>query len=367
MRIHQVGGSLRDELLGLPVADRDWVVTGATPEQMVEAGFKPVGRDFPVFLHPTSHEEYALARTERKTAPGYAGFVFHASPEVTLEEDLARRDFTVNAMARVADDAAGAIIDPFGGLRDLKARVLRHVGPAFVEDPVRILRAARFVARFGFAVAPETLDLMRRMAADGEVDALVPERVWQEFARGFMEIDPVAMFAMLEAADALTRIAPELTPWREEAPGMRALRQAAMRGLALPERFACAAIGLGEERVRGLCARLRVPTDACDLAVLHERSVEALARCGSLDAGELVDFVRQADGLRQPLRLAALLRVALAAGMPEAGAQRITRALDACRGVDAGGIARAQSGPAAIQAALRAARIAAVSAALDGS
>ncbi|MFN0162462.1 MAG: multifunctional CCA tRNA nucleotidyl transferase/2'3'-cyclic phosphodiesterase/2'nucleotidase/phosphatase [Burkholderiales bacterium] len=367
MRIHQVGGSLRDELLGLAAGDRDWVVTGATPEDMVRAGFKPVGRDFPVFLHPQTHEEYALARTERKTAPGYAGFVFHAAPDVTLEEDLARRDFTVNAMARAADDREAALIDPFGGRRDLEARVLRHVGPAFVEDPVRILRAARFVARFGFSIAPETLVLMRRMAAEGEVDALVPERVWQELSRGLMERDPVAMFAMLEAAAALTRIAPELTPWLPEAPGMLALRQAAAHGLALPERFACATIGLGEDRVRGLCVRLRVPTDARDLAVLHERHGAVLARGDGLDARELVDFVQQADGLRQPQRLAALLRVALAGGVSEAGAQRIAVALDACLGIDAGAIARGQSGPAAIQAALREARVAAVSAALAGS
>ena len=186
MKIYQVGGSLRDELLGHPVVDRDWVVVGATPEQMVQAGFKPVGRDFPVFLHPTTHDEYALARTERKTAPGYRGFTFHTAPEVTLEEDLARRDFTVNAMARQAQPVIdhAPLVDPFRGADDLKNRVLRHVGPAFAEDPVRILRCARFVARFGFTVAPETVVLMRAMVMAGEVDALVPERVWQEVARG---------------------------------------------------------------------------------------------------------------------------------------------------------------------------------------
>src|SRR5688572_25667017 len=179
MKIYSVGGSVRDELLGLPVQDHDYVVVGATPEEMVKQGYKPVGRDFPVFLHPETHEEYALARTERKTARGYHGFEFHAAPDVTLEQDLARRDLTINAIAR---DADGRILDPYGGAADLKAGLLRHVSPAFAEDPVRILRVARFAARFGFRIAPETLELMRKMAAGGEADALVPERVWQEVA-----------------------------------------------------------------------------------------------------------------------------------------------------------------------------------------
>ncbi len=190
-----VGGTVRDRLLGLPVNDRDWVVVGATPEQMLRAGFRQVGADFPVFLHPATGEEYALARTERKTAPGYRGFVVHAEPTVTLEQDLARRDLSINAMAQAAD---GRLIDPHGGARDLQQRVLRHVGAAFAEDPVRILRVARFAARFAdFHVAPDTLALMRDMVAAGEVDALVPERVWQELARGLMEATPSRMFELL--------------------------------------------------------------------------------------------------------------------------------------------------------------------------
>ena len=189
MKIYTVGGAVRDELLGLPVADRDYVVVGATPEEMVAQGFRPVGKDFPVFLHPKTHEEYALARTERKTARGYKGFQVFATPEVTLEEDLARRDLTINAIAK---DEAGLFIDPYGGTADIKAGVLRHVSPAFVEDPVRMLRVARFAARFGFTIAPETLALMREMVANGEVDALVPERVWQELSRGLMEKIPRA-------------------------------------------------------------------------------------------------------------------------------------------------------------------------------
>ncbi|OYV29736.1 MAG: multifunctional CCA tRNA nucleotidyl transferase/2'3'-cyclic phosphodiesterase/2'nucleotidase/phosphatase, partial [Thiomonas sp. 20-64-5] len=200
-RAYIVGGAVRDALLGRAHGDRDWVVVGATPQQMIDAGFLPVGRDFPVFLHPQSHEEYALARTERKTAPGYRGFAVHTAPDVTLEDDLLRRDLTINAMAQAAD---GTLIDPYGGQRDLQARVLRHVSAAFAEDPVRILRLARFAARFGdFSVAPETMDLMRQMVHAGEVDALVPERVWQELARGLMEPQPQRLFAVLRACDAL--------------------------------------------------------------------------------------------------------------------------------------------------------------------
>src|SRR5690606_23830656 len=204
MKTYVVGGAVRDALLGLPVQDQDHVVVGATPEQMIAAGFRPVGRDFPVFLHPQTQEEYALARTERKTAPGYTGFVFHAEPGVTLEQDLARRDLTINAMAR---DAGGNIIDPFNGRNDLAAKIFRHVSPAFAEDPVRILRVARFAARFdGFTVAEETNALMRRMTDAGEVDALVPERVWQELARGLMEKKPSRMFDVLRDCGALARL-----------------------------------------------------------------------------------------------------------------------------------------------------------------
>ncbi|MDO9218081.1 MAG: multifunctional CCA tRNA nucleotidyl transferase/2'3'-cyclic phosphodiesterase/2'nucleotidase/phosphatase, partial [Lacisediminimonas sp.] len=208
MKTYVVGGAVRDALLGLPVQDHDHVVVGATPQEMMEAGFRPVGRDFPVFLHPQTNEEYALARTERKTAPGYAGFLFQAAPDVTLEQDLARRDLTINAMARNED---GSIVDPFNGRADLAARVFRHVSPAFVEDPVRILRVARFAARFAdFSVAAQTNALMRQMVAAGEVDALVPERVWQELARGLMEQKPSRMFDVLRECGALARILPEL-------------------------------------------------------------------------------------------------------------------------------------------------------------
>jgi tRNA nucleotidyltransferase (CCA-adding enzyme) len=206
-KIYCVGGAVRDRLLGLTVQDHDWVVVGSTPEAMVAQGFQPVGKDFPVFLHPQTHEEYALARTERKTSSGYHGFAVYAAPDVTLEQDLLRRDFTINA---IAQDADGKLIDPHNGVADLRAGILRHVSAAFGEDPVRILRAARFAARFGFSIAPETLKLMRDMVDSGEVDALVAERVWQELARGLMEKKPSRFFETLRSCNALMKIIPEV-------------------------------------------------------------------------------------------------------------------------------------------------------------
>ena len=203
-RFYVVGGAVRDALLGLPAADRDWVVVGATPQELLDQGYKPVGKDFPVFLHPVTHEEVALARTERKTGAGYKGFAFHAAPDVTLEQDLARRDLTINAIARAED---GSLIDPYGGQADLHARLLRHVSPAFVEDPVRLLRVARLAARLpDFSVAPETMALLRQMVAQGEVDALVPERVWQELSRGLMAQRPSRMMEVLQDCGALQRL-----------------------------------------------------------------------------------------------------------------------------------------------------------------
>jgi len=243
MQRYVVGGAVRDVLLGRPVADRDWVVVGATPEELIAAGYTPVGRDFPVFLHPQTKEEHALARTERKTAPGYHGFVFHAAPDVTLEQDLARRDLTINAIARRDD---GRLVDPFGGVRDLEARVLRHVSAAFAEDPVRILRLARFAARLPeFTLARETLALMRAMVAAGEVDALVPERVWQELARGLMEARPPRMFEVLRECGALARLLPEVD-----------------RLLGVPQRADChpeVDTGAHLMLVLDVCARLGAP------------------------------------------------------------------------------------------------------------
>ena len=280
MRVYRVGGSVRDELLGLPVQDRDYVVVGATPAEMDQRGFKPVGNDFPVFLHPETHEEYALARTERKTSRGYKGFSFHAAPDVTLEDDLARRDLTINA---IAQDEAGRIIDPFGGAADLKRGVLRHVSPAFVEDPVRILRVARFAARFGFSIAPETAALMREMVANGEVDALVPERVWQELAKGLMEAAPRRMFEVLAEAGALTRVLPEWTKL-DSARALGALAIAAERGLALPVRYAALFAGgdaKSPSKRRFGCERRPI---AASLRSSRRRPPHALRNARALDA-----------------------------------------------------------------------------------
>lgn len=357
--IYEVGGAVRDELLGLPVQDRDYVVVGATPGEMEGLGFKPVGKDFPVFLHPVTREEYALARIERKAGRGYRGFAVHAAPDVTLEQDLARRDLTINAIAR---DEHGHLIDPFGGVRDLRARVLRHVSPAFAEDPVRILRVARFAARFGFDVAPETLALMRAMTASGEVDALVPERVWQEFAKGLMETAPRRMFEVLDACGALVRVLPE---WREldGARALRALDAAAGRGAALPVRYAALFASAAEDVARRAAARMRATGECGDLAVLGARFGPALERSAKLTAAELVELLQQVDAFRRPERVESLLVVrecdAIAAGAPDpAGPARLRRAADAARGVDAGAIAAGR--PDDIAGAIRTARIAAV-------
>jgi len=363
VKIYTVGGAVRDELLGAEVADRDYVVVGATPEEMERLGFKAVGKDFPVFLHPGSHEEYALARTERKTGRGYRGFTVHASPEVTLEDDLARRDLTINAIAK---DQAGNIIDPFGGAADLAAGVLRHVGPAFVEDPVRVLRVARFAARYGFRVAPETMALMREMVANGEIDALVPERVWQEFAQGLMTATPRRMFDVLAECGALPRVLPE---WRqlEPARALAALDAACARGLALPVRFAALFAGTTVEAAAQASARWRVPSDCAGLAVLAAGRCPRIRQAFTASADALVDLLQQVDAFRRPERLQPLLDACEcdAAAVGDADPQRrarLMRALAAAQAVDAGAVAHAS--PADIAAAVRAARIAAVIAAL---
>lgn len=337
MQTYIVGGAVRDALLGLAVNDRDWVVVGATPQQLIALGFLPVGKDFPVFLHPQTREEYALARTERKTAAGYHGFVFHAEPNVTLEADLARRDLTVNAMAQ---DPQGHIVDPFGGRRDLQDRVLRHVTDAFREDPVRILRLARFAARFSdFRVAPGTMALMREMVAAGEVDALVAERVWQELARGLMEKKPSRMFDVLRECGALVKLLPEVArlwgvPQRadyhpEVDTGvhlMMVLDMAARLQAPLPVRFACLTHDLGkgttpasvlprhighEQRsadlLRGVCERLRVPTECRELADVVAREHGNVHRSMEFGAGAIVRLLGRCDAFRKPQRFDAAL------------------------------------------------------------
>jgi tRNA nucleotidyltransferase (CCA-adding enzyme) len=364
VKTYLVGGSVRDELLGLPVQDRDYVVVGADPAEMLRQGFKPVGADFPVFLHPETHAEYALARTERKTGPGYKGFAFHAAPDVTLEEDLGRRDLTINAMARGED---GTLVDPHGGAADLRAGILRHVGPAFAEDPVRILRVARFAARFGFAVAPGTLALMRSMVTAGEADALVPERVWQEVSRGLMEKSPARMLAVLRECGALARVLPEIDDAfsAPEVPEHLAARleHAAARGFGLPTRYALLVMDESAEDAAALATRVNAPADCRDLArlAIQERGIPADA--ASLDAESLLAFIERADLLRRPERLERLAEVfesdhPAEPARPVALRASLTRALTAARAIDAATIVREHPGD--IPGAVRRARLAAI-------
>jgi tRNA nucleotidyltransferase (CCA-adding enzyme) len=408
MQAYVVGGAVRDELLGLPVQDHDWVVVGATPEQMVAQGFRPVGKDFPVFLHPDTQEEYALARTERKTAPGYHGFVFHTSPDVKLEDDLVRRDLTINAMARAED---GSIVDPYGGQQDLRDRIFRHVSDAFAEDPVRILRLARFAARFPeFHVAESTNALMRRMVEEGEVDALVPERVWQELSRGLMEQKPSRMFGVLRDCGALARILPELDAlWGVPQPPlhhpevdtgvhmMLVIDYAAERKLELPVRFAALMHDLGKGRtpeqhwpkhhghegmgprlIADLSKRLRVPLECRDLAVMTAREHGNVSRALELRPNTIVTLLERCDAFRKPERFAQML---LASECDARGRGHEThemrfreypqgpyllRALAAARGVNAGEIAgRYVENKEKIPEAIHAARVSAVKAALN--
>jgi len=325
VKAYVVGGAVRDELLGLPVKDRDYVVVGATPEEMERRGYKPVGKDFPVFLHPATHEEYALARTERKSGRGYKGFTVHAAANVTLEEDLRRRDLTINAMARAPD---GTLIDPFGGKKDLESRILRHVSPAFAEDPVRILRVARFAARYGFEVAPETLSLMQSMVSSGEADALVPERVWQELAKGLAEPHPERMLEVLQRSGFLNRGFPEIRRWPPRFSG------------SLPVRFAHLAWPCSEQEIEALCDRLRAPSDVRELAQVAVRNREAM-RKSTPEA--LLGVLKGADAFRRPERFSELLEAARLAE-PAIDVARIERALRAAAAVDAGAIARSAQG-----------------------
>jgi tRNA nucleotidyltransferase (CCA-adding enzyme) len=372
MQIYLVGGAVRDRLLGRPGGDRDWVVVGSTPEAMVTAGFRPVGKDFPVFLHPASHEEYALARTERKHGHGYHGFQIHAAPDVTLEDDLVRRDLTINAMA---EDAEGHVIDPHGGQRDLAAQVLRHVSKAFAEDPVRILRLARFAARFpDFTVADETQALMRQMVDAGEVDHLVAERVWQELARGLMEARPSRMFEVLRDCGALVRLLPELArlwgvPQRADyhpeidtgVHVMMVLDMAAQLNAPLPVRYACLGHDLGKgttpadilprhlghegrsvQLLQAVSARLRVPNECRELADVVAREHGNIHGSGNFGAAAVLRLLGRCDAWRKPQRFAEVLlacecdargRLGFSAQPYPQGA-RLQRALNLCLAVD---------------------------------
>ncbi|SPA39139.1 tRNA nucleotidyl transferase [Cupriavidus taiwanensis] len=405
MQVYAVGGAIRDELLGKPSQDRDYVVVGATPAEMEAAGYRPVGKDFPVFLHPRTQEEYALARTERKTAMGYKGFAFYCEPDVTLEDDLVRRDLTINAMARAVDadgNLTGPVIDPHGGQRDLAARLFRHVSDAFAEDPVRILRLARFAARFhDFNVAAETMRLMREMVAAGEVDALVPERVWQELARGLMEARPSRMFEVLRECGALARLLPELerlwgVPQRADfhpevdtgVHVMMVIDCAAALDAPLPVRFAALVHDLGKgttpedvlprhighelrsvRLLEQVCARLRVPNECRDLALVVAREHGNIHRSLEFGAAAVVRLLERCDALRKPARFAQALQACEADKRGRKGfehseypqAARLLAAREAAASIDAGAIARAcADNVAQIKDRVHAARVEAV-------
>ena len=401
-QMYLVGGAVRDALLGLPVQDRDWVVVGATPKSLIDKGFQPVGKDFPVFLHPVTHEEVALARTERKTGSGYHDFQFHTDPDVTLEQDLARRDLTINAMARAED---GSLIDPYGGQRDLAARLLRHVSPAFAEDPVRILRLARFAARFGdFSVAPETMALLRDLVDAGEADALVAERVWQELSRGLMERHPARMIEILRDCGALARIAPELArlfgvPQPEAhhpeidtgAHLLLVLAECARIDAPLPVRYAslCHDLGKGttpeaewprhlKHEARGvalaaaLSQRWRVPSDCKELAELVAREHTHVHQSLDFSAEARLRLIERCDALRRPERFAQLLLACECDARGRAGLQdraypqrtALLHDLKAVQSIDqsaisAAALAAGKQGPA-IGQAIHAARLAAL-------
>jgi tRNA nucleotidyltransferase (CCA-adding enzyme) len=365
VKVYRVGGSVRDELLGRPIVDRDYVVVGAAPQEMLERGFKPVGREFPVFLHPETHEEYALARTERKRGRGHRGFSFHAAPEVTLEEDLARRDLTINAMAR---DADGTLIDPYDGASDLRRGVLRHVGPAFVEDPLRVLRVARFAARFGFTVAAETEALLREIAASGELATLTRERVWQELAKALLEAYPSRFFVVLSRCGALAQLLPEVdpifeTPVRlarrtaEALPAvLRGLDSAASAGSPLAVRYAVLVSDLappgatqGANTARNLRladavnGRLGAPADCAAVALATARERPLVERARELSASGLLGLLLSLDALRRPSRLEHVLAACAAGWAARTGrtgaeypsTEHLRRALDVVRKVNA--------------------------------
>ena len=376
MKIYLVGGSVRDELLGLPVKDHDYVVVGSTPEEMEQLEFRPVGKDFPVFLHPETKEQYALARTERKVSRGYKGFEIFTTPEVTLQQDLVRRDLTINAIAK---DETGNIIDPFDGVADLEAGILRHISPAFSEDPVRILRTARFAARFSFRIAPETLALMSDMVHNGEVEALVPERVWQEISRGLMEENPSRMFYMLRECGALSRILPEIdvlfgVPQPPHAHPeidtglhtMLAIDYAASQNYSLPVRFAVLLHDLGKgitppeqwpqhighekrsvQLIENLCERIRIPKDSRDLAILVAQFHGKVHNAEVLKPSTIADLLQATDSYRKPDRFTEFLQACACdfhghpgyARKPYPPADRLNSALSAARSVNAGEIA----------------------------
>ena len=342
MKTFLVGGAVRDELLGLPVKDRDWVVTGATPKDMTKAGFRPVGQDFPVFLHPKTKEEYALARTERKSGHGYAGFVFHTSPDISVEEDLLRRDLTINAMAK---DEQGHIIDPYHGQQDLEQRLLRHVSPAFREDPLRILRVARFAARFaaqGFTVADDTMALMQAMVAEGEADWLIAERVWQETSRALESRNPEIYFSTLYQANALHVVMPEIAPLFAPSDAMpyQALHCAATNNHSAVVRFACAVSSFEEnsnQQVTLLCQRMKIPVQFKEVAQIVSK-ILPFWQGESISPAQRLALLQQTDGFRRPERFGEILDactvISQTAGLSHPLSTRLRNDLKKCKTID---------------------------------
>lgn len=398
IQIYSIGGAIRDELLGLPVKDHDYVVVGSSPEEMLALGYKAVGKDFPVFLHPVTHEEYALARTERKTASGYRGFAVNAASDVTLEQDLARRDLTINAIAK---DLDGNLIDPYNGIADLKTGTLRHVSAAFSEDPVRILRIARFSARFtNFTVADETNALMCNMVDNGEVDALVAERVWQELAKGLMENQPSRMFAVLRRCGALKKILPELDRlWGVPQPAihhpeidtgvhvMMVIDYAASQNFSLPVRYAALMHDLGkgttpdnilprhighEERsvnlIKGVNKRLRVPNACKELAHIVAKFHGKLHRVSNMQPDTLLNFLMELDAIRQPMRFVDYLKACECDSRGRTGLEKcptpeadlMVKVLEAAMSIDSGSVAKQFDAPEKIKEAIFLARLEAI-------
>ncbi len=360
-----VGGAIRDRLLGLPVKDIDYVVVGASPEELIEKGFKPVGQDFPVFLHPSTNQEYALARTERKVAPGYKGFVFHANREVTLEEDLARRDLTVNAIAQEVSEAGqpiGELIDPFGGIGDIQKKVLRHIGPAFTEDPVRLLRVARFAARFSeFSVAPETIQLLNQIGQSGELKALVKERVWQEFSKGLMADKPSRLLETLKACQVFESFFPcELL--NDEKLSER-LDAAAVQGFNLSQRIACLWALQNSETILAWSSQWGIPTECKDYSLLTSLLAQTLSK-SNLKSEDYLDLLDRVDVWRKPERFCELMKViALLAYSTD----ELNKAYSAAQKVDVAQIAADVSGAgnqagSMIKEKIRAARLGAIKA-----
>jgi len=362
MKTYLVGGAVRDKLLGLPVHEHDWVVVGASPQQLLDLGYQPVGKDFPVFLHPSSKEEYALARTERKSGPGYTGFDCYAHPDVTLEQDLLRRDLTVNA---IAQDNNGDLIDPFGGRLDLQNKVLRHVSQAFVEDPLRVLRLARFMARYahlGFSIAPETMALAQQLSASGELQTLPAERLWRELEKSLQAPSPQYFFTTMAATGAADVLLPELTPL--DATSADHLQQAAATSAPVAVSFALLFARRDPEQTQTLCQRLKCPGQVRELALLVSRYARDPSNWRQPEA--ILTLLEQLDAFRRGQRFELFLQCCALLFPAASTLQRLPAALLACKTVDTAALIAQGYGGLAMAGAVRQQRLSLLAAAVDG-